>query len=207
MTANQIRGLGLTALALAAALALALGAWLLLAEGSASATFRGSSPPSGTELPRFALRDHRGALVRREALRGKVVLVTFLETRCREACPVIAATVRDALALLPRAERGEVVAVAISVHPRDDTPASVRRFLATHRVTGRLHYLIGSEAELRPVWRAFQVLSALETGDADVHSAPVRVFDTQGTWVSTLHSGADLTADNLAHDARAALEP
>jgi hypothetical protein len=38
-----------------------------------------------------------------------------------------------------------------------------------------------------------------------VHSAPVRIFDTNGVWVATLHSGADLSAENLAHDLRLAL--
>lgn len=68
-----------------------------------------------------------------------------------------------------------------------------------------MHYLIGTEADLRPVWRAFYVLSALDSGDANTHSASVRVFDRNGRWISTLHPRVDLTAKNLAHDARAAL--
>jgi hypothetical protein len=55
------------------------------------------------------------------------------------------------------------------------------------------------------VWKAFHVLSALDSGDADTHSAPVRVFDPEGEWVATLHAGADLTPGNLAHDVREAL--
>jgi hypothetical protein len=43
---------------------------------------------------------------------------------------------------------------------RRDGPQSVRTFLRLHRVQGELHYLIGSEQRLRPVWRAFHVLSA-----------------------------------------------
>jgi hypothetical protein len=33
----------------------------------------------------------------------------------------------------------------------------------------------------------------------------VRIYDRNGTWVTTLHPGADLTEANLAHDIRAAL--
>jgi protein SCO1 len=203
---KQISARFLAALAASAAgVVLVLAGWLVLhdpAEGSPK--FVGSSPPPGSKLPRFALRDDRGRLLRSDALDGKVVLVTFLETKCREACPVIASSVRDALPLLPADQREAVVAIAISVQPADDTPPSVRRFLRRHRVEGRLRYLVGSEAELRPVWKTFQVLSAVESGDADVHSAPVRIFDPDGDWVSTLHSGVDLSAENLAHDARVA---
>ena len=58
---------------------------------------------------------------------------------------------------------------------------------------------------MRPVWHAFGVLPAVDTGNDDVHSADVRVFDRQGEWVSNLHAGVDLTPANLAHDIRLAL--
>ena len=59
---------------------------------------------------------------------------------------------------------------------------------------------------MRPVWKAFAVLPAVDTGNADVHSADVRVFNRNGIWVSTLHAGLDLTPGNLIHDIRLALK-
>lgn len=166
---------------------------------------RGSVPPGTVTLPEFRLRDYTGRTFGSRELRGRSVLLTFLETKCREACPILASQIGDALRLLPPDERRSVVAVAISTHPRDDTPANVRAFLRAHRVLGRMRYLLGTEAELRPVWRAFFVLSALDSGDANTHSASVRVFDRGGRWISTLHPRVDLTAENVAHDARVAL--
>jgi len=58
---------------------------------------------------------------------------------------------------------------------------------------------------MRPVWKQFAVLPAAETGNADIHSADVRIFDRRGLWVSTLHAGVDLTPTNLVHDIRLAL--
>jgi protein SCO1/2 len=168
-------------------------------------SYRGSDVAAGTFMPHFVLRNYTGELVRSESLRGKVVLVTFLETQCEEACPIIAAEIAQGLALLTAAERRQVSAVALSTHPHDDTPASVRAFVRRHRLVGRLDYLIGSERELRPVWKKFRILSALESGDADTHSAPVRLFDRRGEWVTTLHPRVDLTPGNLAHDVREAL--
>ncbi len=162
--------------------------------------FRGSTPHSVITLPEFALRDHRGELVQSDALRGRVVVVTFLETKCNEACPFIAGTLGTAFRRMSPAERKGVVALAVSTHPRDDTPSTARAFLRRERAERFVRYLVGSEADLRPVWRAFQILPALDSGDADLHSAPVRVYDRESRWVSTLHAGIDLTPGNVIHD-------
>src|SRR5207247_1569874 len=66
-------------------------------------------------------------------------------------------------------------------------------------------YLIGTTRQLRPVWKAYGILPAVDTRNADVHSADVRVFDRHGEWVSTLHTAVDLTPKNVAHDIRTAL--
>lgn len=203
-----MRGLVLIGVTLAVATA-GLAAILATRSGSDSGDplgpYRGSEPPKGSLLPSFSLRNYTGEAVHSESLRDKVVLVTFLESKCKEACPVVAAEIAQTLALLTPAERQQVAAVAVSTHPSDDTPSSVRAFVERHRLVGRLDYLIGSERELRPVWKAFHILSALDSGDADTHSAPVRVFDPEGEWVATLHAGVDLTPRNLAHDVREAL--
>jgi protein SCO1/2 len=166
---------------------------------------RGSSPPVGVDLPAFSLRSYTGAVVRSGNLDGKVVVVTFLETKCQEACPLIAGHIAEAAERLSGDTRRRTRFLAISTHPGDDTPSSVRRFLVNHRAVGKLDYLIGSERELRPVWNEFAILSALDSGDANSHSASVRVFDSSGTWVSSLRNGVDLNAENLAHDVAAAL--
>lgn len=173
--------------------------------GPAPGAYRGSEPPGPIHLPSFGLREWDGTLVESHALRGKVVLVTFLETKCEEACPIIADQIGMALDRMAAKDRRRTYAVAISTHPGDDTPQNVRAFLRAHRIQGQLHYLIGTEARLRPVWRSFYVLAALDSGDADTHSASVRVFDAQGRWVSTLHPGVDLTPEYLAYDLRVAL--
>jgi len=198
------------ALALAAIGAVALmGAGLAAqrlagSEGSGRA-YRGSPAPAGISLPAFTLRDESGGTVRSAELDGKVVLVTFLETQCEESCPIVARQIGQALRRLGASERRGVTALAFSTHPGDDTPEAARAFVRRHQVDGELHYLIGSEHELRPVWEEFEVLPALDTGDANLHSVPVRIFDASGEWVATLHPGADLSPDNLAHDLRVAL--
>jgi cytochrome oxidase Cu insertion factor (SCO1/SenC/PrrC family) len=178
----------------------------LTGSSESGGAYRGSKVPSGESLPRFLLRDHRGTVVRGNALAGKVVVLTFLETKCREACPFIAGQIGIAFRRMSPPQREGVIAVAISTHPRDDTPATARAFLRRERAERFIRYLVGSEKELRPVWRAFQILPAFDTGDADVHSAPVRIYDRHSRWVTTLHAGIDLTPANLIHDVTVAKE-
>ena len=193
--------LALVSAALVAVLAIAGG--LLLTRGGEEADFRGNAPPEGLTLPTFSLRDDEGKVVGSGELRDKAVAVTFLDTRCTEACPIIAAQMGQAVRALGD-HAAHVEALAISVDPLRDTPAEIDAFLQRYRAKGALRYLNGSVAELRPVWKAFAVAAAYDTGNPNMHSAPVRVFDRTGTWRSTLHPGVDLTAASLAHDLRVA---
>ncbi len=167
--------------------------------------YRGSIPPAGISAPEFTLRSYRGPMVSMRALRGRVVIATFLDTACTEKCPLFASIVGRGMRSLSPLERRHTTALAISVQPRVDTPVRVRRFLRRRRALGVLDFLIGSPRALRPVWRDFAIVSAFDSGNTNVHSADLRIFDPRGIWVSTLHAGVDLTAANLAHDVRVAL--
>lgn len=175
-----------------------------LSSGPPPGPYRGSEPPKGIFAPGFALMDYKGRVVRMRALRGKVVLVTFLDTDCTTKCPLIASAVGDALRLLSSSDRQQVVPLALTVNPASDTPTSVRKFLHDRHAMG-IEFLIGTLKQMRPIWRAFHIVAAAETGNADLHSADVRVYDRGGEWVSTLHLPPDLTPRNVAHDLRRAL--
>jgi protein SCO1 len=184
--------------------ALAVPAAVLLARGGEEPDFRGSQAADGLVLPPFELRDQHGQLVRSADLRGKALAVTFLDTECTEACPIIAAQVSQAIKALG-GDRNTVEALAITVDPVGDTRGRITAFLSRYRARRTLRYLDGTVAELRPVWRGFQVASSLDSGNSNLHSAPVRVYDGEGRWRSTLHAGVDLTAASLANDLREAL--
>jgi len=179
--------------------ALALGAVVLAAGGgdesepvAESGTFAGAVMPAGLRAPDFELRDQDGERVSMRSLRGNPVIVTFLYTHCEDTCPVQAQTVRGALDELGH----DVPALAIAVDPPNDTPRSARTFLAEQRATGRIDFVLGTEAELRPVWRGFAIQRQTVTEE---HNARVTLVDAQGLQ-RVGYPGSEATPERLAHD-------
>jgi protein SCO1/2 len=128
----------------------------------------GQSEFAGTALtpvqsaPSLALRNYLGDPVNLDQYRGKAVLVTFLYTHCIDVCPVIAANLAVALDRLgPHARAVQIIAV--SVDPRGDNRKTVAAFLRSHHMTGRMKYLIGTAAKLRPVWKAWHVAAVRDS--------------------------------------------
>src|SRR5262249_20851971 len=123
---------------------------------AATSKFMGSAVPGPPlDAPNFALRDQDGKLVRLSAQRGNDVVVAFLSTKARDVCPVIAGNLNAALRRL--GPGGKTRVLAVSVDPKNDTPAAVRRYVKAHRLVPQFRYLIGTKAQLAPVWKAYHV--------------------------------------------------
>jgi protein SCO1/2 len=180
--------------------ALALGAVVLGASGgrddpepvAGDHTFAGAVMPRGLRAPDFELSDQDGRRVSMRSLRGSPVIVTFLYTHCEDTCPIQAQTVRGALDDLGH----DVPALAIAVDPPNDTARSARKFLAEQRATGRLDFVLGSEAELRPVWDGFKIRRQTVTEE---HNARVTLVDARG-YQRIGYPGSEATPERLAHD-------
>ena len=140
---------------------------------TAPASFAGSTRPPGLPVPELRLRDQDGETVRMSAFRGRPVVVTFVYSTCRDTCPAQVQTIRGALDDLGT----DVPVLAVSVDPENDTPRRARRFLADQRMTGRARFLLGSRAELRPVWSAYGIQP--QRGALD-HTAYAVLVDRSG---------------------------
>jgi protein SCO1/2 len=152
-------------IALVLAAVFALGAVVLAARGGdeeeappsretpLSEVFEGARMPAGVRAPDFSLHDQDGGRISMRELRGRPVIVTFLYTTCEDTCPTQAQTIKGALDELGR----DVPALAIAVDPPRDTPRSARAFLAEHRMTGRMDFVLGTRAELRRLWRGYAI--------------------------------------------------
>jgi protein SCO1/2 len=156
--------------------------------------FQGSLMPEGLRAPDFELRNQDGEPVSMRALRGQPVVVTFLYTTCQDSCPIQAQTVRGALDELGH----DVPALAIAVDPPRDTPERAQAFLSKQRATGRIDFVLGSRAELRPLWDGFHIQPQSVTQE---HQTRFTLVDSRG-FQRIGYPGAEATPERLAHDLR-----
>lgn len=116
-----------------------------------------------TPAPAFDLPDQSGRRTTVASLRGHTVLLTFLDSRCTNLCPIEGAQLAAVQQRLPAAQRPELV--IISVNPAD-TPATVARFVHEAGWRGPWRWLLGSKRTLAPVWRAYHIGVKLSHGQA-----------------------------------------
>jgi protein SCO1/2 len=159
-----------------------------------SGAFEGALMPRGVRAPDFDLKNQDGEDVRMRSFRGRPVIVTFLYTTCEETCPAQAQTVRGALDQLGH----DVPALAIAVDPPRDTPQRARAFLTKNRVLGRLDFVLGSRAQLRPLWKGFAIQPQTVTQE---HQARFTLVDKRG-FQRIGFPGDQATPERLAHDVR-----
>jgi protein SCO1 len=152
--------------------ALFLGAAL----GVSAAPVPGRSDPSAIRLidqnaRAFTLRD----------LRGRPVLLTFVATRCTDACPIANAIFAG---LQNDLRRGHVDArlLTVTLDPRNDTPfvmANTARRLGVD--PQRWRFASGSVADVQRLLHAFNVVVQPNAeGIPDVHSTFVYLLDRDG---------------------------
>jgi protein SCO1/2 len=181
-------------LALAAAAAVTLLARPGPGSGAGAGGFAGALRPAVPPKD-FRLRDETGRAVSLRDLRGRVVVLTFLYSTCRDTCPLTATQIRGALDDLER----PVPALAVSVDPANDTPERARRFLFRRGLgDGRMRFLLGSREQLAPVWRDYGIRPQ---GAGFEHSAYVLLIDRRGRQRIGFPV-AQLTPEGLAHDIR-----
>jgi protein SCO1/2 len=135
------------------------------------------SPPLAA--PGFTLHDQSGRPVSLRAERKGYVVVTFLYTHCPDVCPVIAGTLNRVLQTAV-ARRAGLRVLAVSVDPKQDTPAAVDRFVREHRLVSSFRYLTGPRSVLQRVWKGFHVAAAPGPNGTVTHSTFEILIDPQG---------------------------
>lgn len=158
----------------------------------------------GKEAPDFTLTDGvSGASITLSSLRGRVVAMAFLYTRCPDICPLTAAKLRAAQRTLgPDAAR--VAFLVVSVDPEGDTPDAVRAFSTAHDLGDGWHYLIAPRAQLERVWSLYGVGAfRAATGPQVDHNDAIYLIDPQGREREIVHS--DTALEDLVADLRALL--
>jgi len=143
----------------------------------------GSTAPLDAPAPPFSLTDQHGRPVSLASLRGRAVLLTFLDPVCVTDCPLEAQEVRQAGALLGAQAARHVALVAINLNPSYNSTGYLQAFDRQERLTQvpNWHYLTGSPEQLRQVYKRYGVASqTLPAGSMLGHSDVAFVLDPAG---------------------------
>ena len=154
--------------------------------------------PVGSAMPDFDLTNQDGASLSLSSLKGKVVAVTFIYSRCPlpDYCPRMVENFKAVRArFAPRMDR-DLVFLTISFDPRYDTPAVLTRYAAAQRAGGPgWHFLTGDPAKIERVCNAFGIQYWAEEG-LITHSLQTAVIDRVGRLAATVE-GKDFTPAQL----------
>jgi protein SCO1/2 len=199
-------------LALLAIVALAGVVALVTIGGSSASPQPGRQPVASREFrstgvltpprpaPPLALRNYLGQPINIDAYRGKAVLVTFLYTNCPDVCPLITSNLRVAQNVMGPARAAKTQIIAVSVDPRGDTPKAVAAFLASHAMTGRMQYLVGSASQLARVWSAWGVGSERDSQRPELVNHSGLIYGITASGKQATIYAANFQPADIAHD-------
>ncbi len=146
---------------------------------------------AGAVVPDFTLTNQRGQPVTLSSLRGRVVLVNFLYTRCPlpEVCPRLAAS----FASLQRRLGDRIALLSVTLDPQHDTPEVLAPYAASLRAGPAWHFLTG---DTTPVARRFGLVHWPEEG-VILHNSQTAIVDRAGR-LAAMVEGSTYRLEQLA---------
>lgn len=160
-------------------------------------------PDIGTPVPAFQLTDQSGRRFGWERFRGKVVLVTFIYSRCPlpDYCVRMTANFESVARLLESDQNDRVVLLCVSIDPEHDTPDVLRAYASEKApMSGRFDrwmFATGSPDDVRSVARFFG-LSYEEQSGQIVHSLRTVVVAPDGRVAAILRGNSWTPEEALA---------
>jgi protein SCO1/2 len=133
------------------------------------------NPP--VSAPAFSLRDQNGSTVSLSQLRGSVIALTFLDTKCLSLCRLQASLLGGVQAHLGASV--PLTVVVVSVRPEADTPAAIATFAETHGLRQPYFWLNGTHSQLAAVWGDYGITVEPTAGDL-AHSSVIYLLDRRG---------------------------
>jgi len=164
----------------------------------------GVQPYKGTELgdeaPDFQLTDQNGSVVSLSDFRGKVVVLTFMDSKCKDTCPLTAVHFREVYRQLDQNDAGQVVFLGVNVNLEASAVSDVLE--TTHDwhldEIPTWHFLTGSRDSLEPVWKVYGVSAEHNPdGNSIMHTPGTFLIDPLGNkrWYISTPFSSDVNAD------------
>ncbi|MBJ7595267.1 MAG: SCO family protein [Candidatus Dormibacteraeota bacterium] len=126
--------------------------------------------------PDFTLPDQAGTAVSLSSLRGKEVLITFMDPQCTAQCPIMGQQLGSVEANLPANVRPVLLVVSVAA---GRSAADVAHFTSHVSWQPGWHWLLGDQAQLRAVWATYHIAVQPTSGDV-LHDQSLYVVNPQG---------------------------
>jgi cytochrome oxidase Cu insertion factor (SCO1/SenC/PrrC family) len=137
----------------------------------------GLSPVPARGAPGFRLTDQNGRTLALSSLRGKVVVLNFMDPHCTDICPLVSQEFVDAQHDLGKAA-GQVVFAAVNVNQFFNRVSDVAAFSNEHQLSSlpSWHFFTGPLKSLEATWRGYDVAVAAPNPKADIVHTSVMYF-------------------------------
>jgi protein SCO1/2 len=155
--------------------------------------------PIGGGIPDFALTDQSGAPVTLAGFRGRVVVVTFIYTRCPlpDYCPRMITNLSAVRDRFPTRLGQDLVLLTVTFDPQYDTPERLKAYARAHNAdVAGWHFLTGGAEGIRQVCEAFGVEYWPDSG-LITHTLQTAIVDREGRLAAAVE-GKDFTGRQIA---------
>jgi cytochrome oxidase Cu insertion factor (SCO1/SenC/PrrC family) len=112
-------------------------------------------PAGARRAPDVRLTDEHGRSFSLSALRGRPVLVTFIDPLCRDFCPTEVQHLGDVVRNAPAGAKPTILAVSVNTAGNKPSILAVDR--RKWKTPPQFRWAVGSEAQLARVWRTYHV--------------------------------------------------
>ena len=152
--------------------------------------------------PDFTLTAQDGTAFSMADLRGKVVALNFVFTRCADVCPIATAKMVQIQRALGEQVGRDVFFISVTVDPEHDTPEVLARYArALGCDPSGWAFLTGSPAAIRDVARSYGVFHDRRSGGEVDHNLLTSLVDREGT-LRVQYMGERFDPRELLHDLR-----
>jgi cytochrome oxidase Cu insertion factor (SCO1/SenC/PrrC family) len=132
----------------------------------------------GEHAPDIKLVNQFGQPMSLSQFRGRVVILAFSDSECTTVCPLTTQSMVLAKELLGKA--GESVQLlGVDANPDATKVSDVMAYSRAHGMVNQWDFLTGSSAQLKAVWKSYNIEVQIEAGQID-HTPALYVINQKG---------------------------
>jgi cytochrome oxidase Cu insertion factor (SCO1/SenC/PrrC family) len=161
----------------------------------------GLSPVPAVAAPGFRLTDQEGRTLSLSTMRGKVIVLEFMDPHCTDICPLVSQEFVDAYRDLGK-KASQVAFTAVNVNQYYNQVQDVAAFSTEHQLSSipGWHFFTGPVSTLRATWHGYNITVAAPNPNADiVHTSVIYFIGPDGRERYVAAPMADYTKSGTAY--------